>query len=192
MKLVQGTNFQPKQSGKPKLPFATPYDLASQLDVHEYFAPVGEEGYDGMTQPEFADDCDINKIVEKHKRTGYDPYEARLAMAKYGDFSKIPDFQAMQELVIAAHDMFDALPAAVRKQFDNDPQKFLAAAETKEGRELMAKLGLGPDRVPETPAEASDRVSEEEKRKAAGGSPQTPAAPAAPTEKVGQGGKVGT
>lgn len=92
---------------------------------------------------EFADECDINNIMARYRKTGVLPDSARAAAARFGDFSDIPTYLEMQERVFAAEELFMALPAAVRDQFDNDPGKFLAASETKEGVELMTKLGLG-------------------------------------------------
>ena len=100
------------------------------------------------TKSEFADECDINKIMARYRRTGVLPIDVRKeAAARFGDFSQLPSFMEMQDTLIAANDLFMALPAAVRKQFGNDPHEFLAAAETKEGRELLQKLGLGVEKA---------------------------------------------
>jgi len=100
---------------------------------------------EGRTKPEFEAECDMNRIMERYKRTGQLPESALRAAARYGDFSQVPDFMEMQEKLIAANELFAALPAAVRKQFDNDPGQFVAASETEEGRALMVKLGLGKE-----------------------------------------------
>lgn len=112
------------------------------------------------TKSEFLEECDINRIVAKYKKTGVLPESARAAAAQYGDFSQTPDFMEMQHKIIAANELFAALPAAVRRQFDNDPGQFIAASETEEGRQLMVKLGLGeeagvkPDSSPQEPSSA--------------------------------------
>lgn len=96
-----------------------------------------------VTKSEFAKDCDINVIMARYKKTGQLPQSAMSAQARFGDFSQVPSFQEMQDRVIAAHEMFAALPAQVRKEFDNDPGQFIAAADTPQGCELLVKLGLG-------------------------------------------------
>lgn len=121
---------------------------------------------DRRTKSEFAQDCDINRIVARYKKTGVLPESARAAALRYGDFSQIPDFREMQEKIIAAHEVFAALPAEVRKQFDNDPGAFIDASQTREGRELMVKLGLGAEKP-------ADGVSD-----APGGSPKASSASA--------------
>lgn len=95
------------------------------------------------TKSEFTDDSDINKIMARYKKTGVFPEAFKAGVAQYGDFSEIPTFMEMQNKVIAAQELFLALPAKVRRTFNNDPGEFIAAAETKEGRELLVSLGLG-------------------------------------------------
>lgn len=103
---------------------------------------------EGKTKSEFMDECDINKIMARYRRTGVLPESARMAAARYGDFSAVPSFMEMQDKILAANELFAALPAAVRKQFDNDPHEFLAASHTEEGQELLIKLGLGKEEIP--------------------------------------------
>lgn len=97
------------------------------------------------TKSEFKDDCDINLIISRYRKTGILPDLARAAAARFGDFSQIPSYQEMQDKLNAAEEMFAALPAKVRKEFDNDPGLFIAAADTEEGRETLKKLGLGKE-----------------------------------------------
>lgn len=118
---------------------------------------------DRRTKSEFADDCDINLIMARYKKTGILPDAARAAAAKYGDFSAVPTFAEMQDKIAAAQQLFLALPATVRKAFDNDPHQFLNASQTAEGRDLMVKLGLGkaeePSAPPSQPAASSAPVA---------------------------------
>jgi hypothetical protein len=109
------------------------------------------------TKSEFASECDINLIMDRARKTGVDPFAARAAAKKYGDFAQLPDFMQMQDKLIAAHELFAALPATVRKQFDNDPGTFISAADTEEGRAVMKQFGLGmpADANPASPAPPS-------------------------------------
>lgn len=124
------------------LPFRTRYSHVSADVDPGLSCPDTPE--DRRTKSEFADECDINLIMARFRKTGVLPQSAHAAAARYGDFSQVPDFMQMQDKLIAANELFAALPAAVRKQFDNDPGQFVAAADTKEGRALMVKLGLVP------------------------------------------------
>lgn len=98
------------------------------------------------TKSEFAKECDINVIMARYRRTGVLPESALASAARFGDFSQIPTFQEMQDKVIAAHELFSALPAQVRDTFQNDPALFIEASGTPEGQELMVKLGLAKRR----------------------------------------------
>lgn len=133
----------------------------STVKVRSRFSPRVRVGVacteaERMTKSEFAPDCDINLIMARYKKTGKLPESAMAAQARFGDFSQVPTFQEMQDKVIAAHDMFAALPAHVRKEFDNDPASFISAADSPEGCQLLVKLGLGK----QVPAVDSSVVSE--------------------------------
>jgi len=131
--------------------------------------PPEERIVDSSAQRE----SDINVIVARYKKTGVLPQSIRAALAQYMDTTQVPTFEQMQQRVMRAQELFDQLPATVRKQFDNDPGQFLQAAQTPEGRALLAKLGLGPDASPEAQPEPQGR--------GAGGTPASPE-PKAPEE----------
>ena len=103
------------------------------------------------TKSEFADECDINKIMARYRRTGELPESARIAAARFGDFASLPSFMEMQDKILAANELFAPLPAAVRKQFGNDPVEFVDAASTPEGREILVKFGLGSEAPESSP-----------------------------------------
>lgn len=116
-----------------------------RIPVRVEFDPSEKCSVDSSARAE----SDINLIVARYKKTGVLPGAARAAAARYGDFSQVPDFAEMQIRVMAASEMFAALPAKVRRVFNNDPSEFLAAASTPEGVELLKTLGLGnPDAAP--------------------------------------------
>lgn len=117
-------------------------------------AAANDGAGDGMTQQEYADECDVNKILAKYKAQvnleGY--FDSSLV---FGDFSQVPTYQEMQDKVRAANELFMELPAAVRKHFDNDPGLFVAGAQTPEGVAFLKSQGLGavvePVQVPGEP-----------------------------------------
>lgn len=98
---------------------------------------------DRRTDSSFADETDINKIVAKYRKTRQLPASAQAAAARYGDFSQVPDFATMHQKIVAATELFQALPAKVRKEFDHDPGEFIRAAATEEGITRLKELGLG-------------------------------------------------
>lgn len=107
----------------------------------------------------FADDCDINKILAKYKTTGVIDHVTN--NGQYVDCPTGLDFHDAQNLIIAAQQTFDELPAHVRKEFGNNPAQFLSFVENPENVERMRELGLTdpPEVVPEpiTPPHHPDR-----------------------------------
>lgn len=115
------------------------------------------------TSSEFAEDCDINTIVARYQSTGQLPDQAKAAAGRFGDFSQVPSYDEMYQKVIAAQEMFAALPAEVRKEFNNDPGLFVASADTPQGRDRLIELGLGeslPDKAPEAILPSSSSSSD--------------------------------
>lgn len=100
-----------------------------------------------LTQKSDAKDADINVIVRKYVKTGQLPQMTLQALT--GDFTNALDFRQAQEHLKAARDAFEALPAAVRKRFGNDPAEFIDFATNEENIAELRKLGLAPE--PEAP-----------------------------------------
>lgn len=108
-------------------------------------------GDDGMTQQQFAEECDINTIVRRFKLTGEMPVGVRPPV--FGDFTDVMDFQTAMEAVVKAREAFDALPAEVRYEFHNDPQRFVEFSSDQKNLPRLRELGLAvPEPVPEPPA----------------------------------------
>lgn len=108
-----------------------------------------------LTKQAYKDECDLSLIVKRFAKTP----EGRLALdnaagyvsnVHFDDVSQVPDFRAAQDIVLAANDRFMALPAIVRRRFNNDPAEFLDFATNPVNLEEMRKLGLAK---PAKPAE---------------------------------------
>ncbi len=102
----------------------------------------------GRTKQEFRDECDINVLMARYERSGVLP-TARLSNPFYVDAADLPDYQASLQLVRDAHESFEALPARVRSEFDNDPEKFVAFASDPKNKDQMRDWGLGRPVEPE-------------------------------------------
>lgn len=83
------------------------------------------------TKQAFVQECDINHIMARYKKTGIIDH-VRPSAGMFGDFTEVPDFATAQELVIQAEASFMQLPSKVRDRFSNDPGKFLAFFEDPE------------------------------------------------------------
>lgn len=97
-----------------------------------------------LTRQEFADECDINKLMAQYEKTGILPSNINSAQPRYLDVSDVPDLRTAMDHLHNSTAAFMALPASVRKEFDNDPLKFVDFAVNSENIEQMRKWGLAP------------------------------------------------
>lgn len=102
---------------------------------------------EGATHQSFKDECDINNIIKKYKRTGVLTHVTS-AVGQYGDYSSVPDFHEAMNIVARAQQEFELLPAALRKRFANDPAQFLDFVGNEANLPEMRSLGLLNPEVP--------------------------------------------
>ena len=116
--------------------FYTSYEPPPQVDYSNHEP--------SLTQQSFAEECDINNIVARYVTTGVlgDPLAVPTNSPQYGDFTSVADFHVAQTIIAEATQMFDLLPASIRKRFENDPAQLLAFMEDDSNREEAIKLGL--------------------------------------------------
>ena len=112
-----------------KYPYSTPVRV--QVDCS------GE----ALAKQSFKDECDINRIVKKWQSDGVITHVNKF-MGDYGDFTNTDDYQSSLNMVMAAQASFLELPAAVRREFDNDPGTFLAFVQNPANSEKLVALGL--------------------------------------------------
>lgn len=96
-------------------------------------------GQTSLTHQSFKDECDVNRIVKQANETGLLTH-INPKTAQYLDTTAIADFQTMQNLVITAQNEFSLLPAAIRRQFQDDAMLFFEAIS--ENPQLLIDLGL--------------------------------------------------
>ena len=112
-----------------------------------------------MTKQSFADECDINFIMSRWKRTGQIPVDQVGTMPpSYGDFSNPTDYMTALNQVLAAKEAFASLPAFLRDRFANEPANLLRFLATPGNQEEAIKLGLAraPDPPPAPPETQPD------------------------------------
>lgn len=114
---------------------------------------------EGMTQQQFAEEADINTIVRRFGLTGQLPDNVKVP--QYGDFTGIGDYKDAMNAVRAADESFMALPAAVRAEFMNDPQRLLEFVSDEKNREKAKELGLlkDPEPVVRSAVQAVDELA---------------------------------
>lgn len=100
------------------------------------------------TKQEFKDDCDINNILRKFRKTGVLEH-VRKHGPEYG-FAPAVDYHEAMNLVLKADAMYADLPSDLRKRF-KDPAEFLEFVQDPENAEEMLELGL---RTPKAKSDA--------------------------------------
>lgn len=106
------------------------------------------------------DDANINSIMRKWSQ-GIVP-DVTLNRGVYGDFSTGDDYYQALNKVNHAKELFESLPAFVRKECNNDPAQLIALVADPANDELLAKLGLRRPIEPGTaePAKMTEKPGE--------------------------------
>lgn len=98
---------------------------------------------DSLTNQSDAQEADINILVKKFGITGQLPQVTGL-QPLYGDFTSADDYRTSLDKINAAKEAFQAIPAHIRKQFDNDPAKFIQFASDEKNIEKLREWKLAP------------------------------------------------
>lgn len=119
-----------------------------------YSARVPSEGLTfkgpSMTLQSEYESTTIDYILKRYASTGQLGDPARLALAKFGDFTSAPDFQGAQDLLLRTQDYFNGLSADVRARFNHDVASFLNFVNDPDNLEEGRKLGIfAPETTPE-------------------------------------------
>jgi phage internal scaffolding protein len=110
---------------------------------------LDEDAPEGLTDQSQADDCDVNRIVDRFMKTGVLPGVD--VERVYGDFSSPTDFHEAMNVVARGMEQFESLDAKIRKRFNNDPGKFLEFVHDPDNLDEMVRLGLASKPVEEAP-----------------------------------------
>lgn len=114
------------------------YDRDAVSDETALRCPPEED----MTRQEFKDETDINTILRRFNISGELPQNVR--MPTYGDFEGITSYHDAANVMRAAEESFNAMPAEIRERFGNDPAAFVEFCEQPENLEEARRMGLVP------------------------------------------------
>lgn len=87
------------------------------------------------------DECDVNKLMAKYRKTGMISHLAKHP-PRYEDVSNAVSFQEALNIVNQAEAEFMKMSASIRARFGNDPGKFMEFVQDPENAEEMYKLGI--------------------------------------------------
>ncbi len=113
-------------------------DIRSAYDGSRVEVLAG--GGESMTREAFADELDINKIVERYARGGQLP--ATTADARYGDVADIGDYKSALDFVYASKAQLADLPMVARDQLVADPEAYWLRLDAARDRDALVELGL--------------------------------------------------
>lgn len=101
-------------------------------------------GDPGLTDQSQKDDCDVNRIIDRYRETGYlvDPAHPGTRQPIFGDFTEIPDYQGALDMIDRADAAFMSLPSKVRDRFHNNPQEIFDFLNDEKNRTEAIELGL--------------------------------------------------
>lgn len=104
-----------------------------------------------LTRQEFADECDINVLMERYEKAGVISHVNRFP-GQFFDAADVPDYQQALHTISEAQTAFATLPARARAEFDNDPGSFVTFAADPANLPRMREWGLAPqEEAPEPP-----------------------------------------
>ena len=93
---------------------------------------------DGRTDQGFKGSTDINRLLAKAARSGTLSHLEQY-QGNYGDFSGF-DFMDVQNKIARGTQIFQALPAEVRREFNQSPQEFFEFATDPNNRDRLGEL----------------------------------------------------
>ena len=108
----------------------------------DFVDPHTGEVEKSLTDQSQMDDCDINILMQRYGKSGVVVVNSK--PAAYGDITDVKSFQEAKNIFIQAEAAFASLDAKVRKEFDNDPVKFLDFMENLDdsNKDTAIRLGL--------------------------------------------------
>lgn len=105
------------------------------------FRVIQPAGGPSKTKQSFKDECDINTVLRKWRKTGITT-NVQLGTPVYEDFSYAASYYESVNAVRRAEILFDSLPARVRARVHNDPGELIAFVENPDNAEELVELGL--------------------------------------------------
>ena len=92
---------------------------------------------DGRTKQAFANECDINLIMQRAAQGGTISHLQKFE-GVYADFSDF-DFHEHTTKLTRGREVFDDLPAEIRREFGQSPQAFFAYVNDPANKDDLAK-----------------------------------------------------
>ena len=102
-----------------------------------------------MAKQAFAEEADINNIMQRYAETGLLP--SGTLQHQFGDFTQAEDYDTLLNRVIEAQEQFMELPSSIRDRFANSPAELFKFMQDPANEDEAVRLGLIPGPEPEPP-----------------------------------------
>lgn len=116
--------------------------MAEDLEMSMYWMEHGEPETlvydDGRTKQAFKSQTDINRILAMANKTGAISHLAKYE-GMYGDFEEF-DFLAAQLQIRKAGEIFEALPAELRREFQQSPNMFFEFVNDPKNKDRLSEI----------------------------------------------------
>lgn len=119
-------------------------------------------------QQHFADEVNINTIMDRYKKTGYyyDPFVKATGEPLFGDFSDVKEYRESMDQIIDVQNNFEKLPAKVRRRFHESAIELFEFLSDPDNLDEAKMLGLVVmEQLPLDVTVPSDTESEKETEK---------------------------
>lgn len=104
-----------------------------------------------MCEQHHKDSVSIKNILNSYTRTGVLSHAVTRPGA-FLDVAAAPDFIEAQRIIANAKSTFEAVPAVIRAEFNNDPAQFLEFISDQKNEEKMIEYGFDVSHFPHSPA----------------------------------------
>lgn len=95
-----------------------------------------------LTDPQWADQADIDNIMDRFQKTGAVPNYGSQRKGIYADVSEIPDLLGAAIIVRESQNNFNSLPSKIRERFNNDPQEMINFLKDPKNTQEAIDLGI--------------------------------------------------
>lgn len=115
--------------------------LGTENPDYQGFVDADEETVkrEVRTQQSFKDQCDVNKIIDRHQINVANSHIQDFPPEAYGELTGV-DLLTAHNHIERAHTIFNALPSEVRNEFDNNALKFAMFASDPENVNRLPEL----------------------------------------------------
>ena len=104
----------------------------------------------GLTEQHHKDRVNIHTIMRKYEKTGILEHVSQYK-GEYMNLAGRPEFHEAMNIIAEAQQMFETVPAEIRKKFGNDPAEYVEFMQNPENRDKIEALGLDASHLPKPP-----------------------------------------